>query len=288
MSRSAASGLEHFHRLNGSVYIHEPTTTASSPNEPDLILICGWMDARPRHVAKYTAGYEKLYPSARIIAVITTAVDVVFTTTGANVKRVKPVLDIFYTLPPSTKILAHFFSNGGAFTTMLIAKKYLEKTGKSLPITAVILDSTPGRASYEATIQAFSVALPKDLIVKAIVTWILRLCFWIYRFAYFLEGLIGMKEVLNLVDKVRIDLNTKSLMDIATPRLYIYSKGDNMVGWQDVEEHIEEAEKLGYVVAKEKFLESGHCAHLLIDPEKYWAAVQRLLNTRLETSRAID
>ena len=280
MSRSnAVSGLDHFKRLNGSVYIHEPTTSPSPSNNPDLILICGWMDAKPRNLSKYTAGYEKLYPSARILAVTTTSIDAALTTWATNVKRIQPVVDILCTLPPNTKLLLHFFSGGGTFTSTLIARKYQEKMGKLLPTTALILDSTPGRATYEATVRAFAVALPKNSVIKIIGTLLIRLAFWLYRFAYTLEAVLLRKERSDLVEKGRVDLNTKSLMDVATPRLYIYSEADDMIGWQFVEEHMEEAEKLGYVVDREKFLESGHCGHLLIDPRRYWAAVQRLWNS---------
>lgn len=280
MARSnAVSGLDHFKRLNGSVYIHEPSSTSSSSNEPDLILICGWMDARPRHFSKYTAGYEKLYPSARILAVTTTSIDAAITTWGANFKRVLPVLEILYALQPNAKLLLHFFSDGGSFTSTLIANKYQEKMGKLLPTTAVILDSSPGRATYEATVRAFSVALPKNPVVKAIGTLVIRMFFWLYRIAYILKALLERKKRMNVVERSRMDLNTTSLMDVNTPRLYIYSEADDMVEWQFVEEHIEEAEKLGYVVDREKFLDSGHCGHLMIDPMRYWAAVQRLWST---------
>jgi hypothetical protein len=273
---NAVSGLEHFKRLNGSISIHEPTTTSSSSNGPDLILICGWMDAQPRHIAKYTAAYEKLYPSARILVVTTTAIDAAFVTWAANYKRVDLVLEILYTLPPDAKFLLHLFSNGGAFTNNLIANRYRERTGKTLPTTAIILDSTPGRATYEATVRAFAVALPKNLVFKVLGILALRLVFGLYRLAYHLKGLLVQEGHMDLVERVRVDLNTKSLIDVGSPRLYIYSEADDMVHWQFVEEHIEEAEKLGCVVHKEKFLESGHCGHLTIDSKRYWAAVQRL------------
>ena len=44
----------------------------------------------------------------------------------------------------------------------------------------------------------------------------------------------------------------------------------------DVEEHADEAERLGYTVAKEKFLTSGHAAHVIQDPKRYWSLVQTL------------
>lgn len=274
MPRSkAVSGLEHFTRLNSSVYIHEPTTTAMSDCHPDLILICGWMNASLRHISKYAAGHEKLYPSARILAITTTTYDTAFTTYTTNFMRIAPILEILYTLPPDAKVLLHTFSNGGSWTSTLIARKYREKMGKALAPTVVILDSAPSRITYEATVKAFAVTLPKHPTIKTIGIGFLHLFYWLYMFAYFVS------RQPDLIEKTRQDLNNMTLMDIDTPRLYIYSEADDLVAWQHVEEHIEEARKLGFVVDSEKFDVSAHCGHLMRDEKRYWIAVQRLWST---------
>ncbi|KAF8863709.1 hypothetical protein BDZ45DRAFT_86431 [Acephala macrosclerotiorum] len=268
MASKVPPGLEHFSRLNQAVWYHQPTTKSST--EPDLVLLVGWMDATPRHMSKYASGYEKLYPSARILIIMTTQIDAAFRTHAANLKRVKPALDVLYALPPDANLLVHFFSNGGAFTMTTMAKTYKEKMGRALLVTAMILDSTPGRATYEATIRAFSVALPKNIILRMLGILFLRVFFFLYKFGYWLQ------DKMDLVDKARMDLNDKSLFDTDAPRMYIYSVADDMVDWRFVEEHGEEAKSLGYIIDREKFLKSRHAAHLLIDPDRYWAAVQRL------------
>jgi hypothetical protein len=263
------TGLAHFSRLSPSVWIHQPTISTIS-KEPDLILIVGWMNASPRHIAKYTAGYEKLYPSSRILAITTTSVDAVFRTNVANLNRIKPVLDILCTLPPGAKFLLHLFSNGGAFTSTLIANAYQGRMGRALPVTATVMDSTPGKATYEATVRAFAVALPKSIPAQVIGGLLLRMFFGLFIFGYW------FKRKPNLVDQARLALNKKELFDTDAPRMYIYSVADDMVAWRDVEEHGRDAEGLGYRVDREKFLESGHAAHLTKDEGRYWDAVQRL------------
>jgi hypothetical protein len=267
MASKVPSALEHFSRLNQSVWYHKPTSTSFT--EPDLVLLVGWMDATARHLSRYTAGYKKLYPSARILVITTSQIDAVFRTNSANLNRVKPALDVLYTLPRA-KLIVHFFSNGGGFTTTMIAKAYKEKMGQPLPVTAMVLDSTPGRATYEATVRAFSLALPKNIILRTLGILVFRMFFWLYKFGYYIQGKT------DLVDQVRADLNDKTIFDTEAPRMYIYSVADPMVAWQSVEEHGEEARSLGYTVDREKFLHSGHAAHLLEDQERYWATVQRL------------
>ncbi|KAH7360304.1 hypothetical protein BKA65DRAFT_492810 [Rhexocercosporidium sp. MPI-PUGE-AT-0058] len=267
----APVALEHFVRLNSSVFFHEPT--ASKPKtstSPDLIFLAGWMDASPRNLAKYTAGYEIRYPSARILAITTTSIDAAFLPHSTNLKRIKPAMDILYTLPPTSKILVHFFSVGGAWTTCLIAKIYRAKTGRPLLVTGMVLDSTPGKVRYASTIRAFAVALPKHPILNALTNIGIRIMFFLYIFAYWISG------KLDLIARTRKDLNDKRYFDTDGPRRYIYSEKDDKVAWEYVEEHMEEARALGYVVEGDRWVDSTHCGHLLVDSERYWRSVTTL------------
>ncbi|KAH6681671.1 hypothetical protein B0J14DRAFT_220428 [Halenospora varia] len=270
------TGLEHFSRLNPAVFLHEPATTsnASSTHSPDLILIAGWMDATPRPLSKYAAQYEKLYPSARIIVILTSAVDSALRTASTNFNRVKPVLDILYALPADGKLLLHFFSNGGTYTSTMIARHYREKMGKPLPVTAMVLDSCPGHATYEATYQAFTVGLPKSFIGQTIGALFFRLALFLYFGGYMVMG------IENAVERARREANDKTLLDIDAPRIYVYSVADKFVTWQDVEKHAKEAKEIGYTVeAMEKYEDTPHAGHMISDEKRYWAAVQKLWST---------
>jgi pimeloyl-ACP methyl ester carboxylesterase len=231
------------------------------------------MDATARHISKYTAGYEKLYPSARILAITSTVLDLTLASEAAKSKRLAPLIEILYALPPDTKLLLHLFSNTGAIVTTRLLKTYREKMGRVLPITAAVMDSTPGKAKYETTIRAFSVSLPKNPILRVIGAILLRVFFWVY----ILRAVMSGKG--DEVEQARKVLNDKSFFNVNTPRMYIYGVADPMVDFHFIEEHADEAERLDYKVDREKFLESGHCAHLLDDQDRYWATVQRLWKT---------
>ncbi|KAL2074133.1 hypothetical protein VTL71DRAFT_7911 [Oculimacula yallundae] len=267
----APIALEHFIRLNPSVFYHEPTSSASKTSTaPDLILIAGWMDASPRNLAKYTAKYESLYPTARILAIITTSIDAAFLPHSTNLTRIKPALEILYTLPPSSNVLVHFFSVGGAWTTCLVAKTYFAKTGRPLPVTGMILDSTPGKVQYAATIRAFAVALPKHPILNALTNIGIRIMFFLYIFAYWIS------RKLDLIAQTRKDLNDERYFGTDAKRMYIYSEADDKVAWEFVEEHMRDAKALGYVVDGDRWVDSTHCGHLLVDFERYWRSVTSL------------
>ena len=142
--------------------------------------------------------------------------------------------------------------------------------GQALPLTAVVMDSSPGRATYEATVKAFAVALPKNILARLIGILLLRIFYVIYQMVYWLNGQDDM------VEQARKQLNSKALFDVDAPRMYIYSVADDMVDWRFVEEHGEEAKMLGYTIDREKFIESGHAGHMLVDEKRYWTTIQRL------------
>lgn len=50
---------------------HDAATASlqSKQQEPDLIVFCSWMSAAPKHIAKYTDGYRKLFPNTTILLV---------------------------------------------------------------------------------------------------------------------------------------------------------------------------------------------------------------------------
>jgi hypothetical protein len=220
----ASSVLEQFTRLSTSVYLHEPTSK-HDPNSPDLILISGWMDARPRHLAKYTHGYEKLYPSARIILISTTGRDCALSTHTWNLKRISPVLEIISHLPSDAKILLH--------------TAYFEQTGRLLPVTAMVLDGSPGRTTFKDTVAAFAAILPRNVFVRLLGIFAIRVIYGLYMFAY----MVLRKK--NLIDALREDLNDPKIFRRKVTRLYIFSDGDEVVRKRDVVEHAVEAEGWG-------------------------------------------
>jgi hypothetical protein len=60
-------------------------------------------------------------------------------------------------------------------------------------------------------------------------------------------------------------------------RCYVFSKEDKIVKWEDVVEHADEAESIGWSVGEEEgFERSGHVGHLVQDSDRYWRIVRKL------------
>lgn len=58
-------------------------------------------------------------------------------------------------------------------------------------------------------------------------------------------------------------------------KLYLYSVADRMVNSEDVQSHIKAARELGYQVGSVLFKHAQHCALMIEDEPKYWAAIER-------------
>jgi hypothetical protein len=68
-------------------------------------------------------------------------------------------------------------------------------------------------------------------------------------------------------------LNDETIFDKKVPRVYLYSRADQMVGPEEVEDHSGIAAAKGWDVTRVVFEKSPHCGHVREDEAKYWAAV---------------
>lgn len=170
-------------------------------------------------------------------------------------------------------VLLHVISTGGAAAAVTIAETYKKRTGEAMPVTKVLFDSCPGMAGYESTVGAFSVGIRSGGWSSGWAFLLgvgLRVFFSVW---FLVEGFLGLENVVNLV---RRGLNDPSLFRSDAARLYIYSGRDELVHVQDVEDHADEAEKIGYEVIRVRYLDSEHAGHLLYDAERFWGSVKGL------------
>ena len=133
-------------------------------------------------------------------------------------------------------------------------------------ISALVLDSLPGRGHYENAKLAFAPAF-KNPIFHFCVSMLLAV---IYAIAW-LRG--------HLVDGIPIfmvnmteDLNSNNLlgwMSKKTPRLYLYSEKDELIVPEAVQEHAWKAAAKGFGVKLERFAESKHVSHARMWHDQY-------------------
>ncbi|KAG8212943.1 hypothetical protein J3R82DRAFT_11304 [Butyriboletus roseoflavus] len=62
-------------------------------------------------------------------------------------------------------------------------------------------------------------------------------------------------------------------MSAQTHCLYVFSKKDELVPWQEVQKHADAAKKSGLNARCEVYEESAHVAHMRYDLERCWTSI---------------
>ena len=104
---------------------------------PQLILLCSWTDAAPRHIMKYMHAYRNLYPTSPILLVRTSSSDFFLNSERALQQRLEPAIRIIRahledepSSGPNEGFLAHALSNGGSGHLTCLARQYHATTGQ--------------------------------------------------------------------------------------------------------------------------------------------------------------
>ncbi|KAF2022783.1 hypothetical protein EK21DRAFT_82423, partial [Setomelanomma holmii] len=244
-----------------------------------LVILCAWTRAKQRYIAKYTKKYSEIFPAASIMVVLTTAADLCFRSSHRKQNRLQHVVQYLNTdleeEPKNRRILMHAFSEGGSNKACELARAYFNETKGRLPVSALYLDSTPGRPRYVRLCNALSKSFP-DLSVIRQTGFIL--CAAVVGAIWIFYECKGFKT--NVIDRTRDCLLDTDLFDHQVPRCYFYSKSDELIAWQDVAAHHCSAPK-NFIIYDECFEKSGHVRHALHDPKRYWKRIEDVWYSRI-------
>jgi hypothetical protein len=233
------------------------------------------MSAHPKHIQKYTSNYQKLYPQTPLLVLTNSISDIIARSATYHARDLSPAMSIIQNTTqenPGSSVLLHIFSNGGTHHACQLAKLYRQKYATPLPVTGMILDSAPGRATYKRSIAAMSFGLPRFTLFRLVgLAFLHILCIgmWIRHHILRLE---------NFMARTRRELNDSTLFPVQAKRAYLYSEGDAMVGWRDVEFSGKDAKEKGWDVRMEKFEGSKHVGHMVVDPGRDWGAVGEVVD----------
>ncbi|KAK4454844.1 hypothetical protein QBC34DRAFT_445254 [Podospora aff. communis PSN243] len=282
-------------RLSPDIYHLRPSPSASTDtlqSAPELIIIASWMGARDAHIAKYIHPYRSLYPSSEILLLrseakhFTRPVKCRAAIEDAAVPVLRAAIPYLDSQPATDtdtdtdaagkgkgenpRLLIHIFSGGGSFSVFWL------RTLVNLPPYAVVYDSAPPQYHYKESYGAISAALPSSrlrvLLAPLVHFWCVL--WWLRHRVYDARG----GGPLGRIAAAHNEREGRARGEVR--RGYVYSEGDEFVGWRDVEGHAEEARRRGFEVVMEKFEGSGHVNHARVDGERYWGLVKRVWEGR--------
>ncbi|KAJ5542905.1 hypothetical protein N7535_005327 [Penicillium sp. DV-2018c] len=268
-----------FTPITDRVYLrngHEKAKPAPA-NEPTTILISGWGDGTPKHVAKYSDGFHELYPSARIIVILSKTFQATNQAEEDRIQAMMPVVDTIFPTPTGSggndkeRLLVHAMSNTGAIFAAAVVMAYQRRHGddKPFPHELLVLDSTPGSLHFASQAGRWSRAMAVGTAKFFPWPFVVTQGLW-YAFLWgtYLWGVLrGLEPSGKWANRIFTD---KSRVTTDTSRLYLYSKEDEIIGYEDLEENAAHVKSLGYNVDLEMFEGSAHVGHMRLHPEQYW------------------
>lgn len=270
-----------FTPISDRVYIRngQEKTKPAPAGEPTTIIISGWGDGMPKYVSKYSDGYHELFPSARIIVILSRTLQASNQPEDARIEAMMPVVDTVFPTPMGSggdeeRILVHAMSNTGAIFAAAIVVGYQQRHGtdKTFPHKLFVFDSTPGSLDFASQVgrwsQAMAVGTAKFFPWPFVITQGLWYAFLWANWAW--ECLRGSEPAGVWANRV---MNDGSIISTESSRLYLYSKEDEIIGWKDLEENVAQAKTLGYRIELEMFEGSSHVGHMRLHPEQYWNKV---------------
>lgn len=268
-------GFEH---LSTRTWLYTPADAKVG----ELVIICSWLGAMPKYIAKYIALYQRIAPRAQILLLesnLTILAASYFDPRIAIQPAVRVVRDTMllaatsYEDPIQPKMLLHTFSNGGANTATQLLLALRKQVREPLPLTGMVLDSSPARVRYWRAHRAMVFSLsPQHRMPGTFGVHFLLMMLYVWM-------ALGNEDPAHLTRRVLLDdTAVQASKDGEAEICYLYSEADRMTHWQDVWDHARLAREKGWNVEEVLFDGSDHCAHLAKDELQYSQAVERMWN----------
>ncbi len=278
---SPQENQRNFVALSKQVYVLQPDATATpGPDDPDVVIIYGWGDARLKHVAKYADGYLELFPAAKLVLVLSPMIQTFSASLDARSKAMRPVLEAVFgddETKEDPRILLHAMSNTGGISLAGSLNAYHDRLGKEarpLPHSLLVLDSTPGSLGFFKNAQPWSRGLALGISHWFPWPFVITqgLAFIILALIFSASWLTGKASAAAYSVAA---VNNTELCDKSAKRLYLYSKEDEIIAWDAIEVHAAQATTRGYDVSLELFKGSPHVGHMRVFRDQYWAAIRK-------------
>ncbi|KAK8144083.1 hypothetical protein G3M48_006314 [Beauveria asiatica] len=288
MPRKSPS-VQGFDSLSEQVFVRdgssEAAATAGAQTGPDVVVIYGWGDCLPQHVAKYADGYRAMFPRAKQVVVLSPIAKAMFTSREQRRRHMTPVVNhLFGSLDAGRgagaaqshdTILIHAMSNTGAINAAATLDVYFERFQCAMPHGLLVMDSTPGDTDFTwENLKRWSRAMA--LGTAKWFPWPFVGTQSLWAFFLLLNTLhLWLRRRQHAGAWSREATQGEMFATKGARRLFMYSKDDDLIGWKDIVTYAHDSERLGYAVDTEEFDGSGHVGHMRMHPDQYWAAIQQ-------------
>ncbi|KAB5545475.1 hypothetical protein GE09DRAFT_1175098 [Coniochaeta sp. 2T2.1] len=265
------------------IYVRPADSPSSIPaSSPTVIVLYCWGDSNPKHVGKYTDGYRALYPQARLVVVFGPILKAITQTLPKRSATMAPCVDAIFGGTNDTaehareRVMVVCMSNTGGINFAATLHAYKARFGVMMPYALLVMDSTPGNPEFIRNVYPWTRAMA--LGAGHFLPWV---PFFIRQTLalVFLAGLHGIGRLTGNQSAARFSVaainDQENLSVVTAKKLYLYSKGDDIIFWKDIEEQAADARTRGYDVELEMFEGTPHVGHMREHPEQYWNAISK-------------
>lgn len=288
-----------FSQLSQGVFLHSPSEQNSLPEKatpthssPDVIVICAWGFAHAKHVAKYIAGHQSLYPNAKILLIYNSVANIMWKSDSSQMQWFQPAAAVLrgcLDSTPDLKVLVHLFSNTGSHSAVQLAEA-CQSSGPpfKLPVTSIIFDSCPSMPIFGPMANALVLGSPSknrviSTMVRAVAYGIIGLSIAVEKAGLATHAATKLYTRLNSTSDGFLTCRDSTGEQVPVSRTYIFGPDDEMIPVDQVIQHANIAianmsacgiDRASKYVMMEKFVGSPHANHIKFEKERYWRIIE--------------
>ncbi|KAL4900293.1 hypothetical protein BDW74DRAFT_96143 [Aspergillus multicolor] len=282
-----------------NIWLYQPPMTdhrTTRHGYPALIVMCTWLGgATPRRISKYVGYHRQIFPGSAILLIMTDMIDITVRSFSAIRSRLQPARKVIRSIlgpdagnidKNSNAVLLHIFSHGGSNTAIQLILSMQNPRHPSgirrLPLQGIVFDSCPGDTTFMRNYQASVYSLPPASLPIHLMSKML-----LFPTIGVITGLQTL-GITSSISKMQKQLNDSLVISARVPRLYLFSKADETIHWEEVQAHLDDATVRGYNVSSVVFHKSPHCALIVEDEKRYWGAIQQFWEQIVNTNVPAD
>ncbi len=167
-------------------------------------------------------------------------------------------------------IFFHVFSNSGGYIYRYIT--YILTTDPQFGILQVrgcVTDSAPSQRRILVAAKALMATMRVNMVLKYIIAFLWIIYILTQRLFNFVAKPLGMKGNTNTLTMYESYYQCLKNNLCPWPQLFLYSKGDEIVPYYDIEEVIEARKAKGITVFSKCWENSAHVSHLRFHHDEY-------------------
>lgn len=199
---------------------HDACSTSPMVDEaPSVIILSLWPQATQEQTDYYTAGYQTLYPTSRIMLLHSDSSKYGHDDwdDDTTLERLLGHSDARPSYSLDNTILLHLFGTSGAARACELLHGYRSRSGRPLNVQTVVADSEP--------LPSFTAALRSSQPVPS-TFYVLFLAFWMS-----LQELIQLWRTDVQASRIHQDLENPSLLPAEARKCYIFAYTGVMLTW---------------------------------------------------------